>query len=373
MFLVAFNNELAKYAIASPLARLIVRKELAAKAGVPTPLERQEEERRAKELAKTANGDMVEYFNQNPKKYEEWKERQRAKKALKAKKKRLKGTASERFVRSRSMAKKAGDGSKSIPHLPWMPPPLQSRDPKSLSITESDARHGIGARKPGMATKLLPRMVVEKRSKPGRYRGMSERVARVRNASKGKEPDYELSRHRTTQATAAGSRTGASMVAMPNMAKQKPLPSPAKRMELPSLSSARAMGKSAGVAKKQVTYEGVKLKLEHLKGDIRSGVNGATGEKWSRKMFDHYGYVPGTKGKGADGDALDIYLSADPVEAPIYKVRQKKKTGEYDEDKFMVGYDSATSALKAFKRNMPAWALGSMTRVSLDKFRDMVR
>jgi LPS O-antigen subunit length determinant protein (WzzB/FepE family) len=36
---------------------------------------------------KTANGDMIEYFNQNPKKHEEWKERQEAKKKLKAKKK----------------------------------------------------------------------------------------------------------------------------------------------------------------------------------------------------------------------------------------------------------------------------------------------
>lgn len=137
----------------------------------------------------------------------------------------------------------------------------------------------------------------------------------------------------------------------------------------------RQVAKLAGVAKKQVTWQGLTMKLEYLKGDERSGVNGATGKKWSRTMKDHYGYMPGTYGKGADGDAIDIYLSpdaGDEVATGVFKIRQKKKTGEYDEDKFMVGYASADDARKAFLRNMPEWAMGSMNSVSMKAFMRMV-
>jgi hypothetical protein len=137
----------------------------------------------------------------------------------------------------------------------------------------------------------------------------------------------------------------------------------------------RQIAKMAGVAKKQISWQGLTMKLEYLKGDERSGVNGATGKKWSRTMRDHYGYMPGTYGKGADGDAIDIYFNpdaGDEVVKNVYKIRQKKKTGEYDEDKFMVGYASADEAKKAFLRNMPEWAFGSMTGVSMEAFKRLV-
>lgn len=137
----------------------------------------------------------------------------------------------------------------------------------------------------------------------------------------------------------------------------------------------RELRKQAGVAKKQVTWQGLTMKLEYEKGDERSGVNGATGKAWSRTMKDHYGYMPGTYGKGADGDAIDIYLNpgaGDEAAKVVYKIRQKKKTGEFDEDKFMVGYPSAADAKKAFLRNMPEWAFGSMMSMGMDSFKKMV-
>lgn len=137
----------------------------------------------------------------------------------------------------------------------------------------------------------------------------------------------------------------------------------------------RRLMKLAGQAKKQVTWQGLTIKLEYEKGDERSGVNKATGKKWSRTMHDGYGYMPGTYGKGADGDAIDVYLNPDAGEAPpksVFRVRQKRKTGEYDEDKFMVGYESAAAAKKAFLRNMPSWAFGSMTSMPMTSFKRLV-
>jgi hypothetical protein len=137
----------------------------------------------------------------------------------------------------------------------------------------------------------------------------------------------------------------------------------------------RAIAKMAGAAKRQVTWQGLTMKLEYEAGDVRSGVNGATGKSWSRKMSDHYGYMPGTFGKGADGEAIDVYFNpdaGDELAKVVYKIRQKKKTGEYDEDKFMVGYASGADAKKAFLRNMPEWAFGSMMSMSMDGFKKLV-
>jgi len=134
----------------------------------------------------------------------------------------------------------------------------------------------------------------------------------------------------------------------------------------------RLIAKLAGAAKKQVTWNGLKMKLEYLTGDKRSGVNGQTGEKWERTMRDNYGYIPGTMGQGADGEAIDIYLADEPVEGQIYRIKQKKRDGSYDEDKYMVGYESADQARAAFLRNMPEWAFGSMSGMSTDSFRQLV-
>jgi hypothetical protein len=148
-----------------------------------------------------------------------------------------------------------------------------------------------------------------------------------------------------------------------------------KQRDKRKAAEAKRMAKKASAVKKQVTYGGLPMKLEHEAGDKRSGVNGATGKSWERTMGDAYGYVPGTNGQGADGEAIDVYFNPRAPEEPpahVYKIRQKRKTGEYDEDKFMVGYESAADARKAFLRNMPSWAFGSLTRVPTEKFKSQV-
>lgn len=127
--------------------------------------------------------------------------------------------------------------------------------------------------------------------------------------------------------------------------------------------SFRSMRKIAGVAKKQITWQGLPMKIEHEPGDIRSGKS-KDGKIWERKMYDSYGYIPGTKGKAADGDAIDVYFSHEPVDGPVFMVRQvKKDTGEYDEDKYMVGFGSFSDAKAAYLRHMPAWAYGTMSQI----------
>ncbi len=127
--------------------------------------------------------------------------------------------------------------------------------------------------------------------------------------------------------------------------------------------SFRAMAKVAGVAKKQITWQGLPMKIEHEPGDVRKGTH-KDGTSWERTMYDSYGYIPGTKGKAADGDAIDVYFSHAPVDGPVFEIRQlKKDTKAYDESKFMVGFGSAEEAKRAYLRHMPAWAFGELSPV----------
>lgn len=131
----------------------------------------------------------------------------------------------------------------------------------------------------------------------------------------------------------------------------------------------REMMKFAGVAKRQVSFDGLPIKIEQDPGDVRKGVSG-DGTPWSRKMYVSYGYVPGTKGMGEDGDAVDVYLSKDPIPgSKVFTVKQNKKDGSFDESKHMLGYATAAEAKADYLKHMPEWAFGSMESESWDSFK----
>jgi len=131
----------------------------------------------------------------------------------------------------------------------------------------------------------------------------------------------------------------------------------------------RQMEKSSGIAKKQRAFDGLTLKIEQEPGDIREGVS-KSGHSWSRMMHASYGYVAGTGGMGADGEAIDVYLAKDPVPgADVYQVSQNKKDGGFDEHKYMLGYPDAETAKREYLRHMPEWAFGSIRPESMDDFR----
>ena len=138
------------------------------------------------------------------------------------------------------------------------------------------------------------------------------------------------------------------------------------------MSKAAWMLKKASAVKRTCTIDGLTMRIEFDKGDVR--FKGAPHE---RKVLDCYGHMPGTYGKGLDGEAIDIYVNPELEKGmplgPVFKVTQLKKgTGEVDEEKFMLGYDSAADAKKAFLRNMPNWAFGSMTSMDPKAFRKLV-
>jgi inorganic pyrophosphatase len=138
-----------------------------------------------------------------------------------------------------------------------------------------------------------------------------------------------------------------------------------KRRRLPL--GKRWLWKKAGVAKRQMAFDGRTIKIEYDVGDTRSGVNKKTGEPWEKVMKAAYGYIPRTK--GVDGEAVDVYLAKDPKPGQsVYVVHQVKEDGSHDEDKCMLGFDSAAAARAAYLAHTPKQFLGSMAELSPEKF-----
>lgn len=145
-----------------------------------------------------------------------------------------------------------------------------------------------------------------------------------------------------------------------------------------------------------VRYKGLVIDIENLAGSVREGV-GPTGKKWKTAFSHgaHYGEIRDSK--GSDGDKLDVYIMADPVESDVaYIIHQNfpgshpKKAGTWDEDKVILGVGSPDEARdlylahydrKDFFRSMTVMPIRTFKKVILDEvkgekvalFRELVR
>lgn len=115
-----------------------------------------------------------------------------------------------------------------------------------------------------------------------------------------------------------------------------------------------------------VKAHGLTIHLENLKGSVRKG------KGWKTKMKHHYGEILGTR--GVDRDKLDVYLGPNPKSKKVFVVHQNNpKTEKYDEDKVMLGFDSAEAAKKGYlsQYNSPRF-FRSMTEWKLDDFKKKI-
>jgi len=87
-------------------------------------------------------------------------------------------------------------------------------------------------------------------------------------------------------------------------------------------------------------------------------------------MQSHYGYFNRTKGK--DGDQIDVFVGDHPESKMVFVVDQNNpQTGEFDESKVMLGYNSIEEAEQAYLENYDkGWkGLGAITPIDIDTFR----
>lgn len=112
----------------------------------------------------------------------------------------------------------------------------------------------------------------------------------------------------------------------------RPLPTPAQ-----SLAGNYKMGR--------VRLHGLDVRIENVRGSVRSGT-GPTGKQWQSRMAAHYGYIAGTR--GADGDAVDVFVGPFPESQLAWVINQGDPKGGFDEHKVMLGFASEAQARAAY-------------------------
>lgn len=146
--------------------------------------------------------------------------------------------------------------------------------------------------------------------------------------------------------------------------------------ELPELvrSAAAARADAADPEPTAIDVAGLRMVVENPAGSVRrwtdsDGTQGSTLMRWD------YGYLDGFL--GADGEDVDVYRGPNPDPQVVHVVHQASKASgfkEYDEDKVMLGWDSAADAAAAYlaQYDDPRF-LRSMSSFPIDEFKALLR
>ncbi len=117
-------------------------------------------------------------------------------------------------------------------------------------------------------------------------------------------------------------------------------------------------------------FQGLPVTVENERGSIRRWGD-LDGEQ--TVMKHHYGYLE--EHLGADGEEVDCYLGPNEDAGWAYVIRQRDpSTGNYDEDKVMLGFDSEAEAKDAYMQqyNDPRF-YGGMQAMTMAEFKSKLK
>lgn len=133
---------------------------------------------------------------------------------------------------------------------------------------------------------------------------------------------------------------------------------------------------SGNYRKGRFEWNELPIAIESPRGAVRSGVD-ANGKEWRQVMPHHYGYFigRGKKMKGADGDAVDVFIGPHPESEAVFVIDQADDAGGFDEHKVMIGFrnrsEAAQAYLAAYERGWDR--LQNITTLTLPEFKDWLR
>jgi|HubBroStandDraft_5_1064220.scaffolds.fasta_scaffold11642_2 hypothetical protein len=118
-------------------------------------------------------------------------------------------------------------------------------------------------------------------------------------------------------------------------------------------------------------FQGLNISIENRKGSVRKGV-AKDGKPWTVKITYPYGYIKMTK--GVDGDHVDCFVGPKADATMAYVIHTTEPTtGDYDEDKVMLGFDSAQDAKAAFLENYSSPKFfRSLHAIPMEEFKEKV-
>lgn len=123
----------------------------------------------------------------------------------------------------------------------------------------------------------------------------------------------------------------------------------------------------------------IPVNIENPAGSVRKSLPGEK-PSWSRKMTEHYGYIPGTY--SADGQPVDVLVGRKSHDdsLPVFVMQQTKPDGSFDEHKVVMGARSEREARDMYLKQYPAAMHDSllqgqtkMVRFSRPQFADWLK
>lgn len=124
----------------------------------------------------------------------------------------------------------------------------------------------------------------------------------------------------------------------------------------------------------KTNWQGLPIVVEVGKGGVRSGKK-PDGTRWSTVMPCAYGHIPGTV--GCDKEEVDVFLGPHKEASAVFAIDQLDPgTGEHDEQKIMLGFDSPEAAAKtyiaSFSDGKGEKRLGRMMKLSVPQFKAQI-
>jgi hypothetical protein len=118
-------------------------------------------------------------------------------------------------------------------------------------------------------------------------------------------------------------------------------------------------------------FQGLPIAVENRKGSVRSGVDRG-GKPWRTVMKMPYGYIKGSK--GADGEAVDVFVGPHEDATHAFVVHQHKPDGTgYDEDKVMLGLRNLKEAIKSYLQHYNSKKfLGPVKAVPMERLKELL-
>lgn len=134
----------------------------------------------------------------------------------------------------------------------------------------------------------------------------------------------------------------------------------------------QAQIKAGNYKKGHIKVQGLDISIENPKGSERRGTD-PNGKEWAHTMSDHYGYIKRTV--GADREQIDTYIGKNPESDQVFIVDQiDQETGNFDEHKVMLGFDSQDNATKAYQSNFDkGWKVGQIRSMTVEQFKDWLK
>jgi hypothetical protein len=125
---------------------------------------------------------------------------------------------------------------------------------------------------------------------------------------------------------------------------------------------------------RRMEFRGLKISIETDKGEKRHWYDPHNDTRGTTTMKLPYGYIRRTRSSG-DGEHVDVYVGPNENANNVYVVHQQKAPNfdKYDEDKCMLGLESADAAKKAYLDHYnDERFFGSMTVMPFEQFKKKV-